>query len=47
MPLRCRGRYRSLRRPDFPSNILLSKITASRVTIPIEEIGIRGLSLPW
>jgi len=47
MPLRNRGRSRSLRRLNFPLNISVLAIKARSVSIPIENIGMRGLPLPW
>jgi hypothetical protein len=47
MPQRNRGRSGSLRRLNFPSNICFLAIKAGSVSIPIENIGMRGLPLPW
>jgi len=47
MPLRSRGRCRSLRRLNFPANIFFLPSKARSVSIPIENIGMRGLPLPW
>jgi hypothetical protein len=47
MPLRCRGRYHSLRATGFPAKFFLSPIAVRRVSIPIEEIGFGRMRLPW